>query len=442
MPSSGPVSTHRKLVVSAFAALLSYCACSSYYFVAHAHQSSFLAGFSLSSSLDLSSLGIGPPHFSEAPNDPESFSSCLMVMDDNHRLVEWLAYHYFVMNLRYLVILPDPKSRFSPNPILDRWRKYMKIVIWTDEDCMNEEQYQDSVAFRKRKSPSEELAQTFHDDRQDLFLRQCAIHMKINKRKWVGFHDVDEYYVVSSDLVDGAAERMREQGGGIKLLNQITSTMDALKENTYIDTLTTNYLGPCVSTYRTLYGAVDSTQAEISKDVPSIIDPRRFETLRWRQHLPHKHPQDGKVLLDVSRVDMKMLASEDSFYRSHKLLSICPSIYFNPDAFFRLNHYVGNWEYYSFRQNDERAGARRNRDQWEKESIKMGGTSGDDIRPWIAGFFLSFGEDEASRLLRDCGLDPDYEAGIKKTWLHERDRKLLKKIKLKRTGDLSKSTES
>jgi hypothetical protein len=46
----------------------------------------------------------------QIPNPPvpadgySAFSSCLLVMDDNHRLTEWLAYHYHVLPLRYMVV--------------------------------------------------------------------------------------------------------------------------------------------------------------------------------------------------------------------------------------------------------------------------------------------------------------------------------------------------
>mmetsp|Transcript_38845 Transcript_38845/g.94042 ORF Transcript_38845/g.94042 Transcript_38845/m.94042 type:complete len:82 (+) Transcript_38845:465-710(+) len=53
--------------------------------------------------------------------DSDSFSACLLIMDDNHYLIEWLAYHYQVMPLRRLIVLSDPKSRTTPLPILERW---------------------------------------------------------------------------------------------------------------------------------------------------------------------------------------------------------------------------------------------------------------------------------------------------------------------------------
>ena len=66
----------------------------------------------------------------------ESFSACLLVMDENFRLYEWLAYHYHVLKLRYLVITVDPISLLSPEPVLDLFRNElnMTIISWTDSD--------------------------------------------------------------------------------------------------------------------------------------------------------------------------------------------------------------------------------------------------------------------------------------------------------------------
>ncbi len=56
-------------------------------------------------------------------------------MDDNHRLEEWLAYHYYFLKLRYVVINVDPRSTTSPQAIVDRWNNptlNMTIVLWND----------------------------------------------------------------------------------------------------------------------------------------------------------------------------------------------------------------------------------------------------------------------------------------------------------------------
>jgi hypothetical protein len=43
--------------------------------------------------------------------EDKSFSACLLIMDDNHRLSEWIAYHHFALPLRHLVVTVDPRNR-------------------------------------------------------------------------------------------------------------------------------------------------------------------------------------------------------------------------------------------------------------------------------------------------------------------------------------------
>ena len=370
--------------------------------------------------------------------DDDSLSSCIMVMDDNHLLVEWIAYHYFVMNMRYLVVLPDPQSRFSPKPVLDRWRDKMTIVEWTYEDYMEEDHLDEAMAFLNSTNSTPEDAQVYHNKRQNEFLRKCAMHMKDHDRKWVSFHDVDEYYVINEDAVRDASKKMQEMGGGMKLLNdlqlQIVSLLNFLKQagngTSSLIPAPLQYVGPCVTTYRTPYGAIESSKHLRNMNVPEFLDARRFETLRWRHHEPHTHPQDGKALLDVSRIDIDVLNSTESFLRPHELIPTCPDIFYHDNAFLRINHYVGNWEYYSFRKNDGRQGARKNRRKWGRESMVHGGTSGDEARPWITGFVRHFGQEQAVGLLKDCGLDPDIKVLVTPNWMKEEDRKKYEEKKV------------
>jgi hypothetical protein len=362
----------------------------------------------------------------------QSLASCLTVMDDNHRLSEWLAYHYFVMKLRYLVIVPDPASRIYPAPVLDKWRKYITIVEWKDEDFMTTEQYSDSQRFRAEQNHSKRISQGHHNTRQNRFLRQCALHMKeTGNQTWVSFHDVDEYYVVNDKLVRNSSMLVQEPSSGFRLLQDTNAHLDALQrlEN---KTITENYVGPCVTTYRTLYGAVESSPDEIQRNVPSFLEPRRFETLRWRYHAtPQRHVQGGKSLLDVSRLPVEILQHKKSFARPHRLLRQCPHNCYHEDAFLTINHYVGSWEYYTYRANDPRRGARKNRGTWLAESQQEDQQNGDQARPWINGFVRYFGEDEAKYLLQDTGLDPNYTAPVDTSWIHPRDlepRRLKKKV--------------
>jgi hypothetical protein len=355
---------------------------------------------------------------------PDEFSSCLMVMDDNHRLVEWIAYHYFVLNLRYLVILPDPRSTESPKAVLDKWRKYMTIVEWTDADYFSDKETRKADAYYKNTA-SKSMAQQYHNMRQDTFLRECTRHMREHNRMWLSFHDVDEYYVINSALVNGAEKRTAEPGSVLTFVKEIQGLLEPLKELTSEVKMagSDRYVGPCVTTFRTLYGAVDSTEEERNRDVPSFLDSRRFDTLRWRHHRTHKKPQLGKALLDLTRVTDKEFENDGIKYSPHQTLQICPPIFYHPLGFLNLNHYFGNWESYSYRKNDGRAGARKTRSSWETQMTQTGGTSGDDVRPWIGGFVKLFGQEESLRLLEGCGLDPEYKAPITDMWLSSKDRK-------------------
>jgi hypothetical protein len=96
-------------------------------------------------------------------------------------------------------------------------------------------------------------------------------------------------------------------------------------------------------------------------------------------------------------------------------------------GFVRINHYLGNWEYYSFRANDPRKGAKKNRRMWNEQSNQTDQSNGDEIRPWISGFVRYIGVEEAKHLLDGCGLDPNYIAPLDDAWLLPRDRKVLEK---------------
>ena len=58
----------------------------------------------------------------------DEYAICVVIMDDNHRLPEWIAYRYFTLILRHLVVANDPFSKTSLSPIFDRWRDRMEIT--------------------------------------------------------------------------------------------------------------------------------------------------------------------------------------------------------------------------------------------------------------------------------------------------------------------------
>jgi hypothetical protein len=124
-----------------------------------------------------------------------SFSACIMWMDDNHRLEEWLAYHYYIMKLRYVVIAVDQKSITSPQHIVDRWNdnenKYnlnMTIITWKDPEYISDYglkmkgiEMADSISILKHGSAKTQ----YHRYRQHEFYRMCSTHLLKQNRTWV-----------------------------------------------------------------------------------------------------------------------------------------------------------------------------------------------------------------------------------------------------------------
>ena len=75
----------------------------------------------------------------------DGMAACLLQNTDNYWLPEWLAYHWLILPLRYLVVGVDPRTKASLLEILQRWNgsssddddgrmKMMDILVWHDYD--------------------------------------------------------------------------------------------------------------------------------------------------------------------------------------------------------------------------------------------------------------------------------------------------------------------
>jgi len=127
-------------------------------------------------------------------DDNDSFSACILWMDDNHRLEEWLAYHYYLMKLRYVVINIDPWSKTSPQSIIDRWNdaenKYnlnMTIVTMTDSEYVPDfdQKVKKIQHLENIKAKSYIQKKTlYHRYRQSIFYKACSHHLIEHSKSW------------------------------------------------------------------------------------------------------------------------------------------------------------------------------------------------------------------------------------------------------------------
>jgi hypothetical protein len=310
-------------------------------------------------------------------------------MDENFRLREWIAYHYHVLPLRYLIVSIDPKSKESPELILDQFRNHlnMTILLW------NESEYivwgEDSVSPRQQ-----------HLIRQRRFLKHCLEFLYHQNRTWTALWDTDEYIAFNKYNFT----RKHPTSG-----NSATSAVDMSRKGVIFDYLTSYGENNCIIMPRVLVG---------NQETPSImneshsLNPIRFDTLRFRYRgfLRAKENGVGKCMLNVQQIKTFPVV----VYNPHRpVFEICPSpqgstLLSSP---FYLNHFVGSWEAYSYRD-DIRKGRERSYDAYLAKS-RHNHIFESKISPWMEAFMEQVGLERGTILLKDSGLDSDYNASFK-----------------------------
>jgi hypothetical protein len=197
-----------------------------------------------------------------------SFSSCLIIMDENHRLTEWLAYHMYVLPLRHIVVSNDPRSQTDPNTILDKFRRLgIKIDVWNDTDFGYDKDWQSAEQNGDIKALTR-----IYEGRQTFFYEKCSNYLKTQNRSWTTFHDVDEYIVLDKHYINNTETRLLQPGSILKWFQEARQTKPADIDNQY-------WTKDCITLSRTMYGTHPSNISEIEKDVPKFVNASKFETL-------------------------------------------------------------------------------------------------------------------------------------------------------------------
>jgi Glycosyl transferase family 2 len=352
-----------------------------------------------------------------------TFSACMLIKDDNDLLNEWLAYHYHVLNLRYLLVAVDPSSATSPTPIFDKWRRLtdLKIVEWSDPNFMPKvflltgyhisPNLIDGDASKSKwheghedaeKVKADNLQITNHRFRQVTFLAACLKHMRNHKKTWTMHVDTDEFVVVNPLLRN--TTRANVQMVRIPKIEDKGSMLNVVKQYYQDSTLRQKYNYPCISMPRLLFGSVEfPDNATVPRGMPGYFDSSKLETIRWQYHTDYDDKDRNaqpKVIVDVSVVDRDndMFHKPFSIHRPSKYL--CRRI--DQLDFQQLqrypitvNHYTGSWERY-FNKNDTR---RSERAYNAKAYVAAGHDSW--MTPWLSGFVKHVGSERAKELLND-----------------------------------------
>lgn len=362
-------------------------------------------------------------------NSKDQSAACLLVMDDNHFLIEWIAYHYHTLNLRRLILLADPKSLTTPKPVLDRWDDLIDIQQWHDSDYATQEEvnkaHQGVLEYFGGGSGNDISPKLVrHRARQRLFYHKCLQSLKIEDQySWVLLTDTDEFLTLNYPLIEQqnlTAMSVDQPGSTLKFLNQHSNTeyaypvdKDQINENQPLHILQSS---PCIQIPRIRYGAKESDKiSELPPELASLpaFNASDFLSLRWKVHASsydYKLNKISKTLIDLSRVKLEDIVPVDSIHMP--IRSICSQRRLHirkSQSFLTINHYLGSAEQYTYRQNDARSGNAQSNERslykWEQYQNIKNPEYDDSIVPWLAGFVQKHNKhpQSASILLQDVG---------------------------------------
>jgi len=341
----------------------------------------------------------------------QDMSACLIVMDDNHYLIEWLAYHYHTVNLRHLIVTSDPTSRTSPLEILDRWRDRINIHVWNETDFLPADF--DELVKAKSYNRTDKAILEDHRVRQATFNLRCLNEFKRQDRGWTMIIDSDEYMIAREDPLPKDAPKNH------------TPTIRSVSDVLFGVNIPVGYdeiYNPCIPINRRQFQTTDSKKEDVQAMVPPGFDGLDFSTMRWRHHsyksiwydIPFGLKRCGasrdipnKVVIDLRLLSVKQVASKGNQGNPHKPLKVCEGVYAHMNELpLLLNHYMGTPEQWYYRSNDKR-GLGFRQAKYEDMNQRYGLYKTDAIRPWLADFVKEVGSTEAKKLLKDVGkLEP------------------------------------
>lgn len=352
----------------------------------------------------------------------EGVSACLLIKDDNNRLIEWLAYHYHVLPLRNLIIAIDPDSRNTPLPILQRWDDTdLNYTLWNDNDYMSgpmilKRKRQKAVIMDLKNDDEQFLKEIvkLHDERQKHFLSQCYKHLKLTGHDdWVVHIDTDEFVVFNTISDDDPSVNFDAVNSEHSKYQTDRKRLPKIGEATVLDVIAHHHSPTCVSMPRLLFGAVEADELEkkkINRLTPSIFDSTKFDTLRFLRHYTKginekkfKSRLNGltKVFINLSQVPISLIKPENIHSIHRPFIGACPDHNTNAESYysslFRVNHYLGSWE--EFNERDDK---RRNKNIFETKANVNEGPSYDAV-PWLQSFVDTVGTKNAKSLLMGIG---------------------------------------
>ena len=313
----------------------------------------------------------------------DGISACLIIMDDNHFLIEWLAYHYYYLPLRRLIVAVDPKARTSPKPILDRYhsRGLINITVWDNDHFFP----LDVKEKHKHNQPK------LHLVRQEYFILGCLKAFKEENRTWITTVDADEF-IVPNKYANPVYNFTNRQ----KVYSLLTEP-----PNEHWKNVTKNSSTACHPMIRLTVGTKESSDEVVQQGIPDrFFNGSNFLTYRfgWPQPV-HGNRKPAKTFLDLSRVPSADLYPNNTNphrpVQNHCLyLNAFPTVDLSP---FSVYHYTGTFEQFRYRAD----GRPKTRELYNQRYFDV--TYEDSAKFWLKGFIMEVGLPMAKILLEGVG---------------------------------------
>jgi hypothetical protein len=366
------------------------------------------------------------------PKPQTAFGACLLLKDDNDLLYEWIAYHYTVLPLGYLVIGTDLGSTQDPLDVLSRWDAIDDLQYWIlqPDDFIHRhgnyyEKYNQSNDGNNNtiKTSSVDLKSYHHHaliDRQKGFLTVCAEFLKQRGVGWTTFVDSDEFVVLNA--WSSSDENLTIDGTGhlsiSKSAYEIRKTiLPDMKNSTVYETIVQLHRQgvlstACYTTPRLLVGALENQTCPGAKSIQTFAKDRlhgnldRLSTLRFFQHAKKGEfakSKFGKVIMDLSQISLETLQQTVPRNIHRPYPNICGpagGAHF-PNSYFFLMHYMGSWNRYASRWD-----SRRNLEEWEQRAFvndDMSACSSSSIFFWFPRFVQRIGNTPVHIFLTSSG---------------------------------------
>jgi hypothetical protein len=363
----------------------------------------------------------------------KGFGACILVKDDNDLLYEWIAYHYTVLPLRYLVVGSDINSTQDPATVLNRWTQanitdlhftilQPKDFIYRHADCSNNSGLTKEILIHEYSAEWKMHHHHLLVDRQKAFVTTCTEILQKAGMDWTLYIDTDEFVVWNPWTNDDDRNNFTVDGSGSDSISSKSLQMRKTFANRRSVSDTKQYyslirhlqnkgdISECYTLPRLLVGALENRTCPVQYEVQDAQQlgranlHERFEhmsTLRFFQHAKKgdfSRSKYGKVMMDLSKISDETIRVElpRSIHRPY--ISHCGpagSVNF-PNTLFYLLHYVGSWERYSAR-NDHR----RDRRVWESRAFVDDDMSACSsmVFNWYLQFYRHVGEERTRFLL-------------------------------------------